>query len=173
LTTCIIYLYKHKSNRLILISYSINILKMSLSGLPAQLMTKDGLKATEAVLANKKAVGLYFSAHWCPPCRGFTPVLAQFYTELKAADPDALEIIFVSSDQDDNAFQEYYGDMPWTSVPFGDDAQDSLGQAFGVRGIPSFQVLNAASGALVDSDGRSSVMGGKGDVVGTAKKWAA
>ena len=21
----------------------------------------------------------YFSAHWCPPCRGFTPQLVKFY----------------------------------------------------------------------------------------------
>jgi hypothetical protein len=58
-------------------------------------------------------------------------------------------------------------------VPFGDESQDDLGSAFGVRGIPSFQILNVESGKLVDSDGRSAVMSGKGDPAGTAKKWAA
>jgi nucleoredoxin len=33
---------------------------------------------------NKHVVGLYFSAHWCPPCRGFTPNLVAKYNELKA-----------------------------------------------------------------------------------------
>ena len=28
-------------------------------------------------------IGLYFSAHWCPPCRGFTPVLADTYNKIK------------------------------------------------------------------------------------------
>ena len=36
-------------------------------------------------------VGLYFSAHWCPPCRGFTPQLANYYaSNLKAK---GLEIV--------------------------------------------------------------------------------
>ena len=26
-----------------------------------------------------KIIGIYFSAHWCPPCRRFTPVLARIY----------------------------------------------------------------------------------------------
>ena len=36
------------------------------------------VNADEA-LKDKKFVGFYFSAHWCPPCRGFTPVLKDFY----------------------------------------------------------------------------------------------
>ena len=32
-------------------------------------------------LNGKKTVALYFSAHWCPPCRGFTPQLAGWYKQ--------------------------------------------------------------------------------------------
>jgi len=28
------------------------------------------------LLGEKKNIVLYFSAHWCPPCKKFTPVLA-------------------------------------------------------------------------------------------------
>ena len=42
-------------------------------------------KPTSQVLGGKAVVGLYFSAHWCPPCRGFTPQLAALYEALVAA----------------------------------------------------------------------------------------
>ncbi|VDN86797.1 thioredoxin, putative [Brugia malayi] len=36
----------------------------------------DGtVKKGSDALANKKVVALYFSAHWCPQCRQFTPIL--------------------------------------------------------------------------------------------------
>jgi len=140
--------------------------------LPATLLTKAGPKPTAEVLAGKKAVGLYFSAHWCPPCRGFTPILAQFYSALKKADANALEIIFVTSDENDESFMGYYGEHPWTAVAYGDETIERLGETCGVRGIPSFQIFNPATGNIVEADGRSAVMNGKGDPAGTAAKWA-
>merc|ERR1712022_17660 len=84
--------------------------------LGAELQTKSGNQSTAACLADVDAVGIYFSAHWCPPCRGFTPKLAEAYTQhLKAKN---LEVVFVSSDQDAGAFRSYYNSMPWLALPF-------------------------------------------------------
>ena len=69
------------------------------------LETKQGQKPTNEVLAGKEVIGLYFSAHWCPP-RGFTPQLGKFYDQIK--DSKNFEIIFVSSDRDASQFKEYY-----------------------------------------------------------------
>ena len=55
-------------------------------------------------------VMIYFSAHWCPPCRGFTPKLCEFYTNFKKVNSD-FELVFVSSDRDEAAFKEYYGEV--------------------------------------------------------------
>ena len=69
-------------------------------------------------------VGIYFSAHWCPPCRGFTPKLAKFYEDFKKTDNGAkFEIIFASSDRDEAAFDEYFGEMPWLAIPFSERQQ--------------------------------------------------
>ncbi len=38
----------------------------------------------ESVLKDKKLVLFYFSAHWCPPCRLFTPILKDFYAVIDA-----------------------------------------------------------------------------------------
>ena len=61
--------------------------------------------------------GIYFSAHWCPPCRNFTPKLATFYENCKKME-NILEIIFVSSDRDEEGFEEYFGEMPWLALPY-------------------------------------------------------
>lgn len=34
----------------------------------------------EEALDNVEIICYYFSAHWCPPCRMFTPILADFYS---------------------------------------------------------------------------------------------
>ncbi|XP_031790155.1 dynein heavy chain 9, axonemal-like [Piliocolobus tephrosceles] len=43
-------------------------------------------------------VGVYFSAHWCPPCRSLTRVLVESYRKIKEAG-QSFEIIFVSADR--------------------------------------------------------------------------
>merc|ERR1719157_276657 len=96
-----------------------------------KLLGKNGEVPTAEALAGKAGVALYFSAHWCPPCRGFTPKLAEWYsTSLKAK---GLEVVFVSSDRD----KEYFGEMPWLALPYSDrECKASLSKKFKVQGIP-------------------------------------
>jgi len=119
------------------------------------LLTKDGEKPVAEVLKGKKYVGIYFSAHWCPPCRGFTPKLAVSYEEsLQAKD---FEIVFVSSDKDEKAFEEYYAEQPWVALPFAQrEKKESLSKKFKVQGIPTFVIIDQ-DGALVTADAREEV----------------
>jgi len=120
----------------------------------SELLTKDGVKPTAEVVAGKRAVLIYFSAHWCPPCRGFTPVLADAYKKYAVGD---VAVVFASSDRDEGSFGEYYGEMPWAALPFADRARkETLGEKFEVQGIPMLIVLDA-SGATVTTSGRGAV----------------
>ena len=72
-----------------------------------------------STLKTAKLIGVYFSAHWCPPCRNFTPVLAKFYDDVNK-NGHVFEVIFSSSDQDEKSFKEYLNTMPWIALPLGD-----------------------------------------------------
>ncbi len=103
---------------------------------------------------------------------GFTPILSETYKSITEESAENLEIVFVSSDQDTKSFEHYFGEMPWTAVPFGDSHIDSLCQKFSIRGIPAFFVLNGESGATVDENGRSTVANAKGDTAKCLNAWA-
>ena len=103
-----------------------------------------------------KTVGIYFSAHWCPPCRGFTPVLSEFYK--KHQDKKSFEVIFVSSDRDDASFTDYFKTMPWLALAFKDrNIKEKLCTKYGIRGIPTFILVDGNSGKLITANGRSKV----------------
>jgi len=109
--------------------------------LGSELTGKDG-PVPVASLAGKK-LALYFSAHWCPPCRGFTPELVKVYNNMKAAGRDDFEFIFVSSDRDEEAFNEYFAEMPWLSLPYADrKGKNALSSLFNVEGIPTLVTLD-------------------------------
>lgn len=121
----------------------------------ATLLTKEGEKPTKDVLDEKSAVGIYFSAHWCPPCRGFTPQLAEWYT--KNLKGKGLEIVFVSSDRDEASFTSYFGEQPWVALPYGErEVKNTLSKKYKVEGIPCFVILGP-DGKLITKDGSEAV----------------
>jgi nucleoredoxin len=120
---------------------------------------KDGNDVSIADLKSNDAVGVYFSAHWCPPCKMFTPILAKSYTEMRAAGKK-FEVVFVSSDRDEASFNGYFGEMPWKAVKFASrSVKEELSSAFDVEGIPTFVILDGATGKVINANGRAAIMG--------------
>ena len=77
--------------------------------------------STKVFEGGGKVLGLYFSAHWCPPCRAFTPQLAKWYEKVKlSSNGEKFDIVFLSSDRDEVKFLEYFKEMPWYAVPYED-----------------------------------------------------
>lgn len=105
---------------------------------------------------SKMIVGLYFSAHWCPPCRAFTPLLSDKYASLiKEGHP--FEIIFISSDRDVSSALEYYQEMPWKMLNYEDrNAKLLLGEVFNISGIPSLVLID--NDGIITKDGREAIM---------------
>jgi len=102
---------------------------------------------------------LYFSAHWCPPCRLLTPLLAQFYEGLRAEGitGDKCEVVFVSSDRSEEQFKEYYATMPWGHLRFSErEEKNRLSSLYGLSSIPRIIVLDR-KGVPVASDARGLI----------------
>ena len=117
-----------------------------------------------------KVTAFYFSAHWCPPCRAFTPQLASFYEKVNAGGKK-FEVVFVSLDSDQNQFDEYFKTMPWLAVDYSDEQREDIATNFKVQGIPFL--------ALADKNGKPvNGVAIRGDVTASAKvedvfaKWA-
>jgi len=132
----------------------------------AMVVNKEGQEVALAEAISGKTVAYYFSAHWCPPCRGFTPKLAEWYTkDLKAK---GLEVIFISSDRDEDAFKEYYAEQPWLALKYADrERKEEMSGFFGVQGIPSL-VLVDSEGIIITKEARGAV---EADPTGIEYPW--
>ncbi|KAF4085895.1 hypothetical protein AMELA_G00100170 [Ameiurus melas] len=67
-------------------------------------------------------VGLYFGCSVNAPCRQFNSSLADFYCHFKTSSEhkDKLEMVFISSDQDQKHWQDFLQEMQWPALPFKD-----------------------------------------------------
>jgi thiol-disulfide isomerase/thioredoxin len=112
-------------------------------------------QSTASALKEKAAVALYFSAHWCPPCRYFTPKLAEWYAkDLKGK---GLEVVFLSSDNGEASFEEYFAEQPWLALDFGDrKLKEKLSSSLKVNSIPSLVILDSDPNVITDG-GRGAV----------------
>jgi len=130
----------------------------------AKLLSKDG-ESSGADLKGK-VFAFYFSAHWCPPCRGFTPDFAKWYTD--GLKDKGLEVVFVSGDKSEEEFKDYFSEMPWLALDYSDrKLKGQLNELFGVEGIPSVVIIDA-DGSVISKDGRSAI---SGDPTGESFPW--
>ncbi|KAM1082580.1 hypothetical protein EV1_020950 [Malus domestica] len=107
---------------------------------------KNGSRVPVSELAGKHIL-LYFSAHWCRPCRAFMPKLIKAYNQIKAKD-NAIEIIFLSSDRDHHSFKEFFETMPWLAIPLGDPRKALLQRKFKIQAIPALVAISPSGQTL-------------------------
>ncbi|KAE8023470.1 hypothetical protein FH972_009160 [Carpinus fangiana] len=116
---------------------------------------KNGAKIPVSDLVGKNIL-IYYSARWCPPCVTFLPKLIEAYHKIKAKD-DAFEVIFISCDNYQASFDEFFSRMPWLALPFGDSRKASLSRTFKVSGIPGVVAIGP-SGRTVTTEARDLII---------------
>lgn len=111
-----------------------------------------GGRSVESRHLDGRYIGLYFASHGCAACREFTPQLISFYKE--AVKSGAwFEIVFISSDNDEETALKFFVDMPWLMLAHRDRAtQTALTARYSVHKVPSLVVLDK-KGELLTNDG--------------------
>ena len=106
----------------------------------------------DEALEKKKLIALYFSAHWCPPCRKFTPQLVEYYNRVEPQHPE-FEIIFVSFDRSQFAMETYMreANMPWPAIDFAKVPGKEAIRKYAGEGIPCLVLVDASGKVISDS----------------------
>ena len=71
-------------------------------------------------------LGFYFASSWYEPCLAFTQLLISFYDDMLMKyekkkilkETKKFEVIFVSSDLDEDSFKESLKEMPWKAISY-------------------------------------------------------
>jgi len=116
-----------------------------------KLLTKNNvLVDTNLLLENKKYVGLYFSAKLCKYCKEFNPFLFKACEKIS----DDCEFIYISSDNNQEEFDEYFQTLPFSAVPFQSRSiKHELIQLFDIKTVPNL-VFISKNTKLINTNGR-------------------
>lgn len=111
----------------------------------------------ESVVNGNDIICLFLSAHWCNPCKRFFPTLLNAYNQWKD-NKIKIEIIFCSSDSNEDAFKEYYSTMPWLANEYSNkELIEDLKTKFKLKGMPSLLVFNN-KGKLIDKEAQEKLI---------------
>jgi nucleoredoxin len=126
-----------------------------------QVRSGANLVDTQSVLqSGAEFYGIYFGAHWAPPCRLFTPALAEFYNKVNnncETDNRRVEMVFCSIDGNNDAFERNFKDMPFKAIPYTEEQRiQNLKQKFSINGIPTLVILDR-QGEVVSYEGRTDI----------------
>ena len=117
------------------------------------LVDSRGASVDISRITTKKYLLVYYSAHWCPPCRLFTPQLVKWYNK----NHKDYEVVFVSADRSGQAMLNYMKEakMPWLAAKFRTIAHSDMEQFRIGSGIPCLVLLDSKDKALSDGRGRT------------------
>ena len=106
----------------------------------------------DAPLEKKKLYALYFSAHWCGPCRKFTPQLVEYYNRVAPQHPE-FELIFVSNDRAPFNMETYMKqtNMPWPAIDFAKIGGKEALNRYEGKAIPCLVLIDASGKVISNS----------------------
>jgi len=138
--------------------------KKLLAGLPAKALTRQGggsMEQVRSTIASKKYLFVYFSAHWCPPCRIFTPLLVKWYNDNYTRNGD-FELLFASYDKNEAAMKGYMSEakMPWPVIKQSERSVIApLAAQAQCNGIPCLMLLDGDGKLLATSTENGRYLG--------------
>lgn len=157
-------------------------------------LTADELKDTFSSLKDPMAstsplLALYFASSWCPDCTGVTPVVNDVFLKSQPQeDGKVFDLVYVSSDDNEEQLKKYVPSPKWGIVPFDNvEERSNLKRHFGAcasketsvlgmkpedrkSGIPTLILLDSKTGKVVTRDGVDDILG-EGGGEAAVKKW--